>query len=95
MRKRYFTAELFGVNHTIITFCFCNLLSFLLEFLRKRLIVQKGPGVVELVVPCALKLLHCRNQIAELFIANQRKKGRIDTCGVLAIGGVVVVFGAP
>lgn len=61
------------ITHTIYTFGLGYLLSLAFELLRERLIVQKGPGVVEFVVPCTLQVLHGHHEVAELFVADQGK----------------------
>jgi len=70
-------------------------LSLALEFLGEGLVIEENVGIVELVVPSALEILHGVNQVAEFLVANEGDDGGIGASGLLAIRGVIVIFGSP
>ena len=58
---------------TIVAFCFCLSLCPDLELIRERNVVEEHPGIVELMVPRSLEILHCLDHPWKLIISNQRK----------------------
>ena len=70
-------------------------LSLALEFFGERLIIEEDIGIVELVIPSALEVLHGMDQVAEFLVAHKRDDGGIGASGLLGIGGVIVLFGSP
>ena len=48
-------------NDLVADLCFCESLCSFFEFLRKVYIVEEGPRIVELVVPCPFEVLHGLN----------------------------------
>lgn len=57
--------------HTVVTRGIGCSACLLLELCRERLVVEKGPGVVELVVPCPLEIYHGCHHVVHLFIADK------------------------
>lgn len=70
-------------------------LSLALELFREGLVIEEDIGIVELVVPSALEVLHGVDQVAEFLVAHEGDDGGIGASGIRAIGGVVVIFGSP
>lgn len=62
----------------------------LLEILGERLVVEKGPWVVELVIPCSLQIMHTLEQIIDLLVPYQAQKCSVDACAVRVVRCVVV-----
>lgn len=57
----------------VAAFCFGKSLRLLLEFFGERDIVEEGPGVVELVVPCSFEVAHGGEHVVELLISYEGK----------------------
>lgn len=51
----------------------------LLELFGKGHVVEKGPGVVELVVPCPLEVAHRLQHAFQLLVSYQGQQGGIDS----------------
>ena len=60
----------FGRNQFVSYFGVGSCSRGLFELFGKGLIVEEGPGVVELVVPSTLKVAHALQHVVELFIAD-------------------------
>lgn len=63
-------------------------LRLALELLGKGLVVEKGPGVVELVVPRPLQVLHRLHHVVDLFVSHQRQQRGGDPGAVGGVGGI-------
>lgn len=70
-------------------------LSLALELFREGLVIEEDIGIVELVVPSALEVLHGVDQVAEFLVAHEGDDGGIGASGLLAIGRVIMLFGSP
>jgi hypothetical protein len=70
-------------------------LGLLLELFGEGLVVEEDIRIVELVVPCALEITHGADQLVEFLITDEGDEGGIGAGGLLAIGRVIVIFGAP
>lgn len=70
-------------------------LSLALEFFGERLIIEEDIGIIELVVPSALEVLHGMDQVGKFLVAHEGDDGGIGASGLLGIGGVIVLFGSP
>lgn len=77
-------------RRTIIAFRLGGSLRLLLEFVCEGLVVEEGPWVIELAVPCALQIVHGRNHIVHLFVSDQRQEGSIDAIRVFSIWRILV-----
>ena len=73
--------------------CFCFGLCEFLEFLGERDVVEEGPRIVELAVPCSLEVAHAGEEFVEFFVADKGEKGRIYSRGVGVVCAIIV--GAP
>lgn len=82
-------------ERTVLTLGLGDRLSLTLEFFGEGLVIEEDVGVVELVVPSALEILHGVNQVAEFLIPHKGDDGGIGASGIFAIGGVIVIFGSP
>lgn len=58
---------------TIVALGFRCGARLLLEFFGEGLVVEKGPRVVELVIPRPLKILHGPNHVIHLLVSYQRQ----------------------
>lgn len=79
-------------DNLIPTLGFGELPCLSLELFSEGLVVEKSPGVVELVVPCPLELDYAPDDLVQLGITDQGEK-----CGINAIGAdifrrIVVAF---
>lgn len=68
-------------RHTISAFRLCRSTRLAFEFGGKGDIVEEGPRVVELVVPCPFQILHRLQHPFELFITDECQEGRGDSSG--------------
>jgi hypothetical protein len=78
-----------------LTLGLCDRLSLALEFFSEGLVIEEDVGIVELVVPSALEILHGVNQVAQFLVPYEGDDRGIGASGLFAIGGVIVVFGSP
>lgn len=78
-----------------MTLCLGDRLGLSLEFFRKGNVVEEDIGVVELVVPCALEILHCAKQVMQFLVTDEGNKGGIGAVGLRTVRGVIMVFGSP
>lgn len=60
-----------GKHHTVVARGVGCGACLLLELFREGLVIEKGPGVVELVVPCPLEIYHGCHHVVHLFIADK------------------------
>jgi len=60
------------------------------ELFGEGLVVDKGPGVVELVVPGAFEVLHALDELFELLISYEAEEGGIYAVAEGVVGVVVV-----
>lgn len=77
-------------RRTIVAFRLGGGLRLLLEFLCEGLVVEEGPRVIELAVPCALQVIHGRNHIIYLFVSDERQEGGVDAICVFRIWRIPV-----
>ena len=56
---------------TIIAFCFGRRLCSLLELFGERDVVEEGPWVVELGVPCSFEVVHGLDHLMNFLISDQ------------------------
>jgi len=77
------------VEALCLRFGFCQCL----EFFGEGNVVEEGPGVVELVIPCPFQIAHGREEVHEFFIAHEGEEGSVYARRVGIVGAVVV--GAP
>jgi hypothetical protein len=70
-------------------------LCALFEFLRKGLVVEEDPGVIEFAIPGPLQVFHRRNKIVQLFITDEGNESSVRAGGMGAVGGIVVAIGSP
>ena len=73
------------VEPTIITLGLGRGSRLLDELIRERLVVEKGPRIIELVVPGSLEVLHGRNHGIHLFISDEGQQRGRDTFGGIGI----------
>lgn len=66
-----------------------------LELFGKGHIVEKGPGVVELVVPRAFQIMHGLEELGELLVSYQGEEGRIDAVRLWVVWGIIVASDSP
>ena len=67
----------------------------LLELLCERLVVEENPGVIKFAVPRPFQIAHCRNQLLELLVPDERDERRVGPGGVGAVGGIIVLVSSP
>ena len=60
-------------SFTVMAFCLCLSLRLDLKFVCEFDVVEECPGVIELMVPRSLKILHCLDHPQKLIIPDQRK----------------------
>lgn len=70
-------------------------LRLLLKLLGEGFVIEKDIGIVELVVPGALEIAHRTDQLVEFLVTDEGDEGGIGAGGLFALGGVIVIFGAP
>jgi len=80
----------FGRNQFVSYFGVGSCSRGLFELFGEGLIVEEGPGVVELVVPSTLKVAHALQHVVELFIADQTEDRGVDARTRGIVWGVVV-----
>lgn len=68
-------------RHTISAFRLCGRACLALELGGKGDVVEKGPRVVELVIPCSLQILHRLEHPLEFFVSDERQEGGGDSSG--------------
>lgn len=61
-----------------LCFSFLSCPSF--EFLREWHVIEKGPWVIELMIPGSFQVPHRLNNSVKLLISNQRQQSCIDSC---------------
>ena len=76
--------------YTVIAWRFRLRFCSLFEYFVKGLVVEKGPGVVEFVVPRPFQIAHCLDHAIYLVISYQREEGGVYS-GRFGIVGCVVV----
>lgn len=72
-----------GPSLTIMAFGAGLRLRLLLKLLGKGDVIEERPGIIELVVPCALEIVHRLEHARQLLVAHQRQQRRVDPVGVL------------
>lgn len=75
-------------NRTVSAFGLGRSLRLLLELGGERDVVKEGPGVVELVIPGPLEVVHGLHHAVQLLVAHQGQQGGIDArraCGTRRI----------
>lgn len=82
-------------DNVILALCFCDFLCCLFEGIGKGDIIEKGPGVVEFVVPGSFQLLHGRNEFIEFFVTDEGEESGVDAGWIKAVGFVVVLSVSP
>jgi hypothetical protein len=82
-----------GWDGVVRAICFGLGLGELLELFGEGHVVEEGPGVVELVVPCSFEVAHRRKEVEEFLVAHEGEEGSVYARGVGVVGTVVV--GAP
>lgn len=63
-----------------------------LELLIEGLVVEEGPRIIELVVPCPLEIAHRHQHVIQLPVAHEGNNGGVDAVGIGVIGRIVVSF---
>ena len=63
-----------------------------LEFFGERFVVDEGPRIVELMIPCPLEILYGHDELLKLFVADKRQKSSIYTIAVRIFGIIVVAL---
>ena len=86
---------LVSIAHTILALRLGQRLGALLELLRKRLVVEENPGVIEFAVPGPFQIAHRRNQLFQLLVPDERDERRVSPGGVGTVGGIIVLVGSP
>ncbi len=84
---------MFFWDHVVGAVCFCFGLREFLKFVGEGHIVEEGPGVIELGVPCSFEIAHAREEFVKFFIADEGEESSVYSGRVRVIGAVVV--GAP
>jgi hypothetical protein len=77
--------------HTVAHLSLCGGLRLLFELFAKRLVVEEGPRVVELVIPRPFQVVHALQHSLELLVAHQRQDGSIDARTVCLASRCIIV----
>lgn len=67
----------------------------LLELLGERYVVEKCPGVIELVIPCSFQIGHGLYDAFQLLITNKRKNCRVNAIRHWVVRSIVVALDSP
>lgn len=66
-----------------------------LEFVRKGHVVEEGPWIVELVIPCPFQVAHRLHDTLELFIADEGEDRGVYAVGLWVVCVVIVTSYTP
>src|ERR1700738_720825 len=80
MKVSIWSRDMAGLGHTVTAFCFRCIPCLPFELVRKRLVIEKGPRIVEFMIPSPFQVIHSFHHALQFAITNQGQDRCIDSC---------------